>query len=636
MGAPPETEQAVVATPKPIVKWIGLLLLLAAVALSARVRIKGFFDDPNLKRLGVEQPEGLLKSDPGLLYYITERIVEGGGLPPDDFRADPRIQHPDLVDIPAMFTVGQEFLVAWGYLLFGGDMPLHLFAVYLMGIVASLAVIGVYGLSWELTRKVEWAVLAAWLYVFLPFTYRTVGMMLIREELSLPLFALHLWLLARAARVRTRWSFVWAALPLVGALATWHMMGFIVTIEAVAFLAWFLRSGENPMRVRGAWILPAALALASLVVPVLWSKLLIFSFPMQIAAVLLILARWEKSAAWTSPRRIAVALGGWAVAFLLGLGLSRVLAGGGDYSHVIELVTAKLTNLGVRPDDPGELGFGARLLWQGPFDTATPFVFKIGLGYPGLIALALGLVAGFPDWRRGTGGTGLTILAASALICILGAWMVQRTIILLTLQAPVLAVLVFAHYRWVLMGRVAMGLAIVGQGAFFLGTSGKVTNAWYMPPARTYEIRELTRWIGNNVPEGEAILGDFMIGTSVLAHSQHPIVCQPKYETKSSRDRIEELYTTFAHGTIEEFRQLAHRYDCQYILIDRLKLWLGARYIAGVPLSQLNPDQGTPAWSFLHPKHEVLTSVPGFELIYRTPLELRRMKMDNFRLYRVK
>jgi hypothetical protein len=618
---------------RPIARWVGLVFLLGAFALSASIRINGFLGDPNLKRIGAEHPEGLMKSDPGLLYYITERIVDGGGLPPDDFRADPRIQHPDLVDIPAMFTVGQEFLVAWGYRLFGGDLPLHIFAVYLMSIIASLAVVGVYGLSWELTRKVEWAVLATWLYVFLPFTYRTVGLVLIREELSFPLFALHLWLLARASRVRTRWSFLWAALPLAAALATWHMMGFIVTIEAVVFLAWFLRSGENPMSIRGTWILPGLLLVASFIVPVLWAKLFLLSFPMQIAAVLMVLSRLRGSSDWTMPRRIVFGVGGWVVALLLGVGLSRLLPGGGDYSHVIELVTAKLTHLGGLPDDPDELSFGARLLWQGPFATATAQVFWIGLGLPGLVGLALGIGAGVPDWVKGR-TSGVAILSGAALISIVAAWLIQRTMILLALQAPVLAVLALARWRTARSGMIVMGLTIVGQGTFFLGAVGGVAQPWYVSPVRIQEIRLLTHWIEKNVPPEEAILGDFMVGTSILAHSKHRIICQPKYETRSSRDRIEKLYTTFHHGTPEDFRRLALSYDCRYVVIDRMKLWIGARYIAGVPLSQKRPDPGTAAWSMVNKKAQVLNNVPGFELVYRSPEQ--KLGTDDFRVFRVK
>ena len=138
--------------------------LLAIVALSTLLRVGMAVADPNFD---AERPEGMLKSDPGLLYYITERIVESGGLPPDDFRADPLVEHPDLLDLPATFTVGQEFLVAWGHALaqrLGRDAPLHISALGLMALSASLAALGAYGLGRELSGSRGWGLFAAALW----------------------------------------------------------------------------------------------------------------------------------------------------------------------------------------------------------------------------------------------------------------------------------------------------------------------------------------------------------------------------------------------------------------------------------------------------------------------------------------
>ena len=91
------------------VSWIGACALVAAISFGSAVRIHSALSLPGFASNAVE---GMLKSDAALLYYMTQRIVESGGLPPDDFRADPRVEHPETSDLPAMFTVGQEFLVA--------------------------------------------------------------------------------------------------------------------------------------------------------------------------------------------------------------------------------------------------------------------------------------------------------------------------------------------------------------------------------------------------------------------------------------------------------------------------------------------------------------------------------------------
>jgi hypothetical protein len=212
------------------------LLLVGIVAGGAAVRIGVAESMPYLH----DRPaEGLLKSDPGLLHYLTGRIVAAEGRVPDDFRADPRIEHPESTDVPAMFTVGQEFLVAWTYLALDGHVPLHVVALYLMSVVAALAAIGVFGLALELTRSRAWACLAAGLYALSYSNYRTIGFLYIREDLSLPLFALHLWLLARAIRTGRAAPMVGAGLAAAAALATWHAMTFVFSVEVACLLAWW-------------------------------------------------------------------------------------------------------------------------------------------------------------------------------------------------------------------------------------------------------------------------------------------------------------------------------------------------------------------------------------------------------------
>ena len=185
--------------------WLGFAACLLMVLLGTQARVWRATSDPNFSSA---QPEGLLKSDPALLFYITERIIDAGGSPPGDFRADPRVQHPLLTDIPAEFTVGQEFLVAWAYGAFGAGEPLHLFATKFMALLASLAALGIYGVVFWRTRSVGWSLGAAALFCLLPANYRTIGFVLIREDLSLPLFLGHLALLARAERLRSARAFL--------------------------------------------------------------------------------------------------------------------------------------------------------------------------------------------------------------------------------------------------------------------------------------------------------------------------------------------------------------------------------------------------------------------------------------------
>ena len=70
-----------------------LVALIAVVGLGTAIRTQTALSLPTFHRF---QPEAMLRSDPALLYYITQRILDSGGLPPADFRADPRIEHPEV------------------------------------------------------------------------------------------------------------------------------------------------------------------------------------------------------------------------------------------------------------------------------------------------------------------------------------------------------------------------------------------------------------------------------------------------------------------------------------------------------------------------------------------------------------
>ena len=84
-------------------------VIAGLVAFGSFVRIDTAFSLPEFDKL---HAEGMLKSDPGLLYYLTQSVVEAGGRAPPDFRADPRVEHPLESDLPAMFTVGPKFVLS--------------------------------------------------------------------------------------------------------------------------------------------------------------------------------------------------------------------------------------------------------------------------------------------------------------------------------------------------------------------------------------------------------------------------------------------------------------------------------------------------------------------------------------------
>jgi hypothetical protein len=597
----------------PVSRASCVAIALAAVVAGSAIRVGVTYAHPNFQR---DRPEGLLKSDPALLYYFTDRIVESGGWPPPDRRHDPRIEHPLGTDLAAHFPIAQEYLVAWAHLATGERFPLHVIAVWVMSIVASTAVVGVLGLALELTGRLGTAALAAAFYVLSPASYRTVGFVLLGEDASLPLFAAHAWLLARACRVRTPGAFALSGLALGGALLTWHATPFVVAVEAACLLAWAVRSGQNALSLRGAWALPAVLAAFGVASPFLRANGFLLSIPMQIFAVLLLLRALEARAPLATWRRAIVAAGAWAILIGVASAAARATGSGlAEYGHVFELMAAKVRHLGELPEDPRRLSFGARLLWQGPFETAATREILAGSLAAALLA-GPALLESAALWWRGRGDGRVAVVGAFAAASALLAKLVRRNLALTALALPVAAVTTLRANGLDRRPAWWAGLLLVQLVCFASVMQGR-QDGWYSAEERA-EIAALVGWMREQLPPGGAVASDFVVSAAVLAHTRHPIALQPKYEITVSRERIEEFLRAFFFGSRADLAALLERWDCRYLLVDRTGLW-GLRYIAGLPLALRDPIPDTAAAAFLSTDQVRATAVPGFRLLYRTP-----------------
>ncbi len=596
--------------------WLGWLAALVLVAASAFLRVEIARADPNFSRAPAE---GLLKSDPGLAYYVVERIVDARGGIPDDFRADPRIEHPTRIDVPALMPVGLEFVVAWVHLALGRSSLLDT-CLWVSSLCASLVLLGVFGLAHELTRRLGPALLALAAAATMFANYRTIGFVLVDEDLALPLFALHLWLAARAWRVETALSMLLAGLALAAALASWHAMSFVVTLEALVLLGFFARTRRHPFETVRGLVFLVVLVAACVLVPMLAATGALFSFPVLVALALAgasALARLGGGSGGLSRRAGLLAV---AAVLLAGFLLGRAFdTGQANHAHVLELVLGKLTHLGRLPEDPRELSFDVRLMWQGPFATLDLGLGLAQLGWP-LIALVLLLPRVARALLRPEADPRAALVAIGALLSLPIAWLIMRTIVLPGLLLPV-------ALAWLASGsggRFGVALALVLlQAVQFTGQAQDVPLTWYRPPERQLEIANLVRALPALVPEDEAVAADFMTSTAILARTRRPILFQPKWESAPSRARVEDLLVTLYERSPDEFRRmLLERYDCRYLVVDRYTLWTLSRYAAGLPLSAREPAAGSAARVLLSGDERALHDIPGYRLLYRSPPDL--------------
>lgn len=597
------------------------LVVLAAVLAVWRTRVELTHAIPNWNR---KNPEGLLKSDPALVFWLAQEIAANGGRVPAALARTSAVQWPEEVDARVEFPLAQPWLAARTWLWSGSETTLHEWCVLLFGLLAAAAGIGVYGLARELSESRTLGLVALVTWCLLLASWRSTSFVLLGEDLSFPFFVAHLWLLARAARLRTPPAFLLAGLALLGAMMSWHAASFFVAMEAAVIFAWALRSGANPLAVRHAWLTLLPLALGCLLEPMLRGKLQLLSLPMQLAAALAALA-WVEGRRKRGGRaplgalaRAGLALGCLATAAVLALLAARALGGGlGDYSHVFRLIATKLRHLGVRPEDPRVLPFEVRILWQGPFLTTAGATLLRTLNSSlagGVLLMALA----FGTWWRGRGRELDAVLALFTLVTLLATWLIQRTVILAAVVLPVAAVVAVARCLprrpWAAPGLAFAALVLPPLLPFrqFLRLM-PTTNEWYAPD-HVRELRQLMGVVRERVPPGEPVATDEVNGTALLAHAGHPILVQPKYEWSAARARLQEFRTVATHGTPAELARYLRAHRTRFFVYDWQTLW-ATRYQAGIPDSV---NGMLPATALAQAVTDA-KRLPGFTLLWKSP-----------------
>ncbi len=580
--------------------WI-LAIVLALFIAAARMHVA--LADPEFD---ARDPSGMLKSDPALLYALTDRMVDADGRIPADFAHDTTLEHPNTIDVAARFPLGGLLAVAWVQRHLAGDTPLHVTASWVASLAMGAAILGVFLLARELSRSSRLALLAAAIVAATPAFHRTIGFVFVDEDWFWPLFALHLGLAARAARVRSTGSTIAAAIAAAAALATWHAAGFFLTLEAVVALGWLAWTGRSPLAVRGGFAVPVALAFAAVAIPFLREVGAVFSVPVATAVGLALAARAA------SPRS-ARAIGFVAVFAVLALGRWFADADGA-YGHVFALLAAKVDHLGVRPPTSSGLAEDVRILWQGPFATPTLAHAASVLA----LGTALGIAAAgwaFSPRMRAERGPILTV-AALFVSSLAASWFAERALVLPALLAPPIASWAAARVRfgaWILGGFTLAQLALGYMWA------ANYVNPWYHAPVqRQAEIRWMVETVERVVPHGEAVAADFMSSTAILARSGNPIAFSPKWEAAEPRRRAAEFLDAFHHRTPAEFRALiVERYRARWLVVDRHTLQYLAHWSADLPAGSFDPLPGTAAAALLSQDDAVLRSIPGYELVAR-------------------
>jgi len=289
-------------------------------------------------------------------FFATHPVRDWGQL-----AHDRDVQHPDVIDDWAEFTVAMEVPVGVLYRWVKPSMPFHAFVIWYDCLVSSLSLFAVFFLARALWRSDATGVFASALYASLYPSYgRTVKNLFLREDFAIPLILFALFFTVRALQDRKAWNQILAALFWLAGLASWHLTQFVMAPLIVAAVLVYLGKGVTP---RVPWLV-LTLAAGAVLVPVLRAKQFYLS-PAMCLLYALSVGVWING----GRKRATVLFASWLTAFLVvGLLLHKSY---GEYAHVYQLFFCKLRFLGMKPNNPAALPWEARLLWEGAFNTSS-------------------------------------------------------------------------------------------------------------------------------------------------------------------------------------------------------------------------------------------------------------------------
>jgi hypothetical protein len=474
-------------------------------------------------------------------FFATHPIRDWGQLSHDG-----AIQYPDKIDDWAEFTVAMEAPVGVLYRWLNPAMPLHVFVVWYDCLVSSLSLFGVFFLARALWRSGVAGVFASALYAALYPSYgRTVKNLFLREDFAIPLMIFAIFFTVRALQDERKRDQFLAALFWLAALASWHLTQFVMAPLLVATTLVYLGKGETP---RLPWFV-LTLAAGCLLIPVLRAKG-VFLSPMMCVLYALALAVWING----GRKRATLVFAAW-VAGLLVLG-ALLPKSYGEYAHVYELFLYKLRFLGVRPANPADLPWEARLLWEGgAFETASLHEFWHSLLLCGPLALVM-VAYLWTGSKRVPCATNIFIVFTLLLAPL--AWMVVRSFVFLGFAVAVVAAGLTVERIW-------------GRWLVFVATVSQLMMLNFLPLKREQatpeEYRPIVKWLEGNTATNAVVLASIGDSPVFLAHTGRPIIMHPKFENQRIRDRYREMLAAI-YGSEEQFYEFARKYGADYFVYD--------------------------------------------------------------------
>lgn len=566
-------------------RWTSWLMLGTLLMLNIHLKVR---HSTSLPRYNPDDDTGYFRVESALQYRYARMIAKGEPIAAVDRAA----QYPEGIRVWRELTMLMEYATAWTYRLLPWTTPPDFlwFVILWVSVVSSLSIAAFYFIGLRLTRDPPLALAAAAAYglsyagmsdLIGTYGFQCFAMPLILASLAFFIAALD-------PEEKNPDAFrILSGLTIALALASWHVTRFYL---ATFFLAGFYglwRGRKDPAAQerlkKSLGVLLGFAFAAGILLPVLREGRFVVSPTMALGCALL---------ACTALRgkSLGVFLGAEALALGL-IGLST--AESASYGHVYGTVIEKLRHGLIKPEDPGLLGWDARMLWVGPLNSPE-MSFLIFTGLPLAFLVLPRLLLSKKEESAGE-NIGASLIDALTVIYMLGTVLIARPMSLLIFFFCLSAI---NSRRWKFKGTAFLTLIIAGLAVLegfkslapfsrynvFMRLSSSFPPDQEQPTGSLANELAALRWLRAQAGPGKPVLAHYGMSGQILAYTDSPVLLNPKFEAGRLRAKCAEyldaLFSTEAnfHRFAQKYGALFYVYSTENVL-DQTKD--GMRYIAG-------------------------------------------------------
>jgi tetratricopeptide (TPR) repeat protein len=551
-----------------------------------------------------EDGEGFFWTESAFHFRHFLMIAEGKGIP----SVDHGIQYPEGLDTVRYITPVMERVTGTLYRLFFSSVPPRLFLPYFSFVFTTLSVLAVF-----LTGKIVWrsnlaALIVAFFYSLTPASLiRTAGGGFIREDFALPFiffsFACFMYCLRQDKPLV---SAVGSSLLFI-ALAAWHATQLYLSLFLLGLAVAYFINKKKILPQKSLVVFVAFMVGASILLPVLRTKYFIFSPALMLSYGLL--AASFISAFKGGNKRGKTIISQLVIIVLVAVSIviQKLI---GVYSHIYELIFAKIRFLGVLPQDPAKLSFEAKAVWTSAFVSPKLIEIPMLLSFAFLFGAIGATIMIYRIYRRKAESYEVIIVFFT--ICTFFLFlMIHRmhvfAIFFLALSMGALTFFRNRRLKYTVYGILAVCLIIQ---LYFM------VNFFSLKAFRPDQnhLKNMLSFIRENTVKNSAVLTSFQLGPAVAVYTGHPVILHSKFESKILRDKVKDAYTSLFQSEVE-FYELCKRYKAD-LLVYQISLALEGRPMSIRYLAGAIPLRMDSAAFLLHFAPEKLKL---FRLIYQNP-----------------